>query len=80
MALRGALGYMFGLNAEAFWFWIEIALFVAPLVLLWQARHRMNPSRLFVAALSLLLGGFMLRINSFLIGRVADAGWHYSPR
>lgn len=79
LAIRGALGYMFGFSVEAFWFWVEMALFIAPLILLWKDANRRNPSRLFVAALLLLLGGFLLRINSYLIGLETGAGWHYFP-
>ena len=79
LAVRGAVPAMFAPSVEAFWFWIEMALFVAPLVLLWNGVNRGNPSRLFVAASSLLLGGFLLRINSYLVGLETGPGWHYFP-
>ena len=79
LLVRGALGYMFQANIEAFMFWVEMALFIAPLVLLAKPGARLQPARLFVAASCLLLAGFILRINSFLVGYETGAGWHYFP-
>jgi len=79
LAVRGALGYMFEISVEAFWFWVEMALFIAPLVLLAKPADRMKPAKLFIAALCLLLAGFMLRINSYLVGLETGPGWHYFP-
>jgi Ni/Fe-hydrogenase subunit HybB-like protein len=79
LAVRGALGGMFALNIEAVTFWVETALFIAPLVILSNAQARKNPSKLFIAACCLIMGGFMLRINSYLIGFETGPGWHYFP-
>ena len=79
LAVRGALGGMFALNIEAFAFWVETALFVAPLVILANAQARKNPSKLFIAACCLIMAGFMLRLNSYLIGFETGPGWHYFP-
>jgi Ni/Fe-hydrogenase subunit HybB-like protein len=79
LLVRGALGYMFQANIEAFMFWVEMALFIAPLVLLAKPGARLQPAKLFIAAFCLLLAGFLLRINSFLVGYETGAGWHYFP-
>ena len=79
LALRGALGYLFDPTLKAFSFWVETALFVVPVVLLWQSANRRNPSRLFISAFCLLLAGFMLRLNGYLIGYESGAGWSYFP-
>lgn len=79
LAMRGALGSMFEASIEAVMFWIEMALFVAPLAILAQPAARRNPAKLFVAALCLMLAGFLLRINSFLVGYETGPGWHYFP-
>jgi len=79
LVVRGALGYMFELSVEAFWFWVEMALFITPMVLLAKPAQRMQPARLFVAAFCLMAAGFMLRINSFLVGYETGPGWHYYP-
>jgi Ni/Fe-hydrogenase subunit HybB-like protein len=79
LAFRGALGSMFELNIEAFMFWIETALFVAPLAILAKPQARKHPAKLFVAACSLMLAGFILRINSYLVGYETGPGWNYFP-
>ncbi|MBI4808886.1 MAG: Ni/Fe-hydrogenase cytochrome b subunit [Nitrosomonadales bacterium] len=79
LAVRGALVSMFEHGIEAFMFWIETALFVAPLVILSNAKSRKHPAKLFIAASCLMLAGFLLRINSFLVGYETGPGWHYFP-
>ena len=79
LVVRGALAYMFEPSIEAFMFWVEMGLFAAPLILLWQPAARQKPARLFVAAFCLLFAGFFLRINAFLVGYETGAGWHYFP-
>jgi len=79
LTVRGELGRMFTANLQAFMFWLETIAFFAPLVLLASAESRDNPQRLFIAALSLMLAGFLLRINSFLIGYDTGDGWNYFP-
>lgn len=79
LVVRGALGSMFEGSIEAIMFWIEMALFIAPLAILAKPSARRNPAKLFVAALCLMLAGFLLRINSFLVGYETGPGWHYFP-
>jgi Ni/Fe-hydrogenase subunit HybB-like protein len=76
---RGALATAFAPTVEAFMFWVEMATFVVPLWLLASAGARMRPSRLFVSAVLLMLGGFLLRINGYLVGYETGAGSHYFP-
>jgi Ni/Fe-hydrogenase subunit HybB-like protein len=79
LAWRGALGEMFVPGFEAAGFWVEMLAFAAPLWLLASAESRQRRDRLFVSAVLLMLGGFMLRINGFLIGYETGSGWHYFP-
>lgn len=79
LIVRGAIGSMFELRVEALMFWIENALFIAPLVILANPISRKNPSKLFIAASCLMLGGFILRINAYLVGYETGPGWHYFP-
>lgn len=79
LIVRGAIGSMFELRVEALMFWIENALFIAPLVILANPMSRKNPSKLFIAASCLMLGGFILRINAYLVGYETGPGWHYFP-
>ncbi|OIQ96972.1 putative Ni/Fe-hydrogenase 2 b-type cytochrome subunit [mine drainage metagenome] len=79
LIVRGAVGSMFELRIETLMFWIENALFIAPLVILANPKSRRNPSKLFIAAVCLMLAGFLLRIDSFLVGYETGPGWHYFP-
>ncbi|MCO5097189.1 MAG: Ni/Fe-hydrogenase cytochrome b subunit [Rhodocyclaceae bacterium] len=76
---RGALGTAFAFTLEAGMFWIEMAAFVVPLVLLAPASARRSASKLFAAAVLLMAGGMLLRINGFLVGYQTGDGWHYFP-
>jgi len=76
---RGVLGAAFAPTLEALMFWVEMLAFAAPLVLLASESSRARASRLFVSAVLLMLGGFMLRINGFLVGYETGSGYHYFP-
>lgn len=79
LILRGALGTAFAATWQAFWFWIEMACFVVPLVTLARQEARRSAAKLFVGAVLLMLGGMLLRINGFLVGYMTGEGWHYFP-
>ncbi len=79
LVLRGAIVNAFHVTLESFWFWIEMICFAVPAWLLAAPAGRGNPGRLFFAALLLMAGGFLLRINGFLVGYETGAGWHYFP-
>ncbi|HET7831631.1 MAG TPA: Ni/Fe-hydrogenase cytochrome b subunit, partial [Gallionella sp.] len=79
LVMRGAVGSMFGASIETLMFWIEMLLFIAPLVILAQPDARRQPAKLFIAAACLMAAGFLLRINSFLVGYETGPGWHYFP-
>ena len=77
--IRGALGTAFAATWQAFWFWVEMACFIVPLVTLASENARRSASKLFVGAVLLMLGGFLLRINGFLVGYMTGEGWNYFP-
>lgn len=79
LAVRGALGQAFAPTLEAFVFWLEMLLFLAPYLLIGSAAARRNPARLFVAGVAIMLGGIFLRLNGFLIGYDTGPGWNYFP-
>ena len=79
LVVRGALVNAFRLTLEAFWFWIEMICFAIPVWLLAAPAACGNPGRLFAAAVLLMAGGFLLRVNGFLVGYETGAGWHYFP-
>ena len=79
LVLRGAILTAFRFSLEAFCFWIEMACFVAPVFLLAKPAARHNPGTLFLTAVLLMAGGFLLRINGYLVGYETGAGWSYFP-
>lgn len=79
LVFRGALGGAFAASWQAFWFWVEMAAFVVPLVLLATEEARRSAAKLFAAAVLLMLGGMLLRINGFLVGYMTGDGWSYFP-
>ena len=76
---RGAFGGAFEPTLKALMFWVEMLAFAAPLVLLASEASRGRASRLFVSAVLLMLGGFLLRINGYLVGYETGSGYHYFP-
>ena len=79
LVVRGALGHAFTPSLEAFFFWLETACFVLPYALIGTANARRNPARLFLAGVSIMVAGVLLRVNGFLIGYDTGPGWHYFP-
>lgn len=79
LTVRGAWGYAFAGTLDALMFWVEMALFVFPLILLASAKNRTNIRWIFVSAICLLLAGSIYRTNTYLIGYHPAEGWHYYP-
>jgi Ni/Fe-hydrogenase subunit HybB-like protein len=79
LVLRGALGEAFKPNIMALMFWIEMAFFIVPAVLLASAANRRRPDKLFLSAVCMMTGAFLLRINSYLVGYETGEGWNYFP-
>jgi Ni/Fe-hydrogenase subunit HybB-like protein len=79
LVVRGAIVEAFKPNIMALMFWVEMAFFIAPAVMLAKAGNRRRPDKLFLSAVCMMTGTFMLRINGFLIGYETGNGWHYFP-
>jgi Ni/Fe-hydrogenase subunit HybB-like protein len=76
---RGALPLAFNQGFKSFMFWVELALFVVPVVLLRNRAGRYSPKALFISAVAMVLAGFIYRINAYLIGYETGPGWTYFP-
>jgi len=76
---RGALSEAFKPNLVSLMFWLENAFFLVPAVILASESNRHRPSHLFLSAVCMMAGTFLLRINSFLVGYDTGTGWHYFP-
>ena len=76
---RGALPLAFEATWPALMFWIEAALFTAPIALLFTAAARRRAQRLFLGAVSLAVGGIIYRLSAYLVAYDTGAGWSYFP-
>jgi Ni/Fe-hydrogenase subunit HybB-like protein len=74
----GRFGLIFSGDLLSSMFILENLFFLVA-VLVAATTLRTNLSWLFVAAISMILGGSLLRFNSFLIGFQAAPGWQYFP-
>jgi Ni/Fe-hydrogenase subunit HybB-like protein len=79
LVMAGGLGNAFKPSWMALWFWIEMALFIAPIVLLATPEKRRSPQKLFLAACAMILAGSIYRFNGFLVGYETGPNWHYFP-
>jgi Ni/Fe-hydrogenase subunit HybB-like protein len=79
LAYRGQLGLAFTGDFKSMMFLLETALFVVPLLILLSESNRNNGKVLLIAALSMLFGGSLYRLNAFLIGYEPGPGFSYFP-
>ena len=79
LVVRGALGALFTAGWLSFFFWVETALYVAPLMMLASRERRMDGVCQFRAAVLMLLAGAVYRFNSYLVGFNPGEGFSYFP-
>jgi Ni/Fe-hydrogenase subunit HybB-like protein len=60
-------------------FWIEIALFLVPALVLLVERWRLNRGVLFAAGCLLILAGALYRFDTYLVAYLPGNGWRYFP-
>jgi len=79
VVVRGALPKAFVPSVQALMFWLEMACFIAPLILIGAESNRRNPAKLFLAGVLLMLGGALMRLDGFLIGYETGGDFNYFP-
>ena len=79
VVLRGALPNAFMPSVQALMFWLEMACFIAPLILIGAESNRRNPAKLFLAGVLLMLGGALMRLSGYLIGYETGGDFRYFP-
>ena len=79
LLVRGQLGLAFAWNRYTFAFWLEIALMVAPLVMLAGERARRDAGNLFRAAMAMMVAGGLYRFNTYLTAYRPGEDVHYFP-
>jgi Ni/Fe-hydrogenase subunit HybB-like protein len=78
LILHGKLHYIFTSGGLGLAFLLETALFLTAIVLLWPAHRRMAPRYQFIAAMCILSGGILYRLDAYMIA-YGRPGWHYFP-
>ncbi|MCG6860001.1 MAG: Ni/Fe-hydrogenase cytochrome b subunit [Chromatiaceae bacterium] len=76
---RGQAGLMFAGDVNSLMFWIENLLFLAAAVILGSPTWRRNQRLMFLAALLMVAGGTIYRLDAFLIAYEPGNGWTYFP-
>jgi Ni/Fe-hydrogenase subunit HybB-like protein len=75
---RRRLHYIFTSHGLGVAFLLETLLFLIPVILLLPPARKENQQFQFIAALCLLFGGILYRVDSYLIA-YNRPGWHYFP-
>jgi Ni/Fe-hydrogenase subunit HybB-like protein len=79
LILRGRLGLVFRLDVFSFFFFLEMALFLTPAVLLLYRRYRYNPGVELLCAMMMMAAGLLYRFDVYLVGFRPAPGWGYFP-
>jgi len=75
---QGKLHYIFTSNGLGFAFLAENVLYVAAIAILARKQRRRAPRYQFIAAVCIMAGSILYRIDSYLVA-YSRAGWHYFP-
>jgi Ni/Fe-hydrogenase subunit HybB-like protein len=79
LAWRGRLGLLAEPGVHAVMFWLETALFLAPLAMMLSQRGPSSPRQLFSGAVVLAAAGALYRFDTYLVAFDPGPGWHYFP-
>jgi Ni/Fe-hydrogenase subunit HybB-like protein len=76
---RGQAGLLVAADVRSALVWLEVALFAAPVVMLWSDEHRRNLGRLVRAAMVMMFAGALYRFDVYLVAFMPGAHWSYFP-
>jgi Ni/Fe-hydrogenase subunit HybB-like protein len=79
LALQGRLGLIFAMDQYSLFFLLEMALFLAPALLLLKRKRRYNPGYEFLAAMMMITAGTLYRFDTYMIAFNPGPGWSYFP-
>jgi len=79
VVVRGKLPLAFKPDLYAVMFWIEVALLVAPLVMLRNEALRLDQKNRFRAAMLMMLAGGLYRFDTYLVAYRPVGNWSYFP-
>ena len=77
--ISGKAGLMFTSGVLSLMFWIEIALFAVPMVMLMRAKDRAKFATIFKASILIMLAGGLYRFDTYLTAFNPGKGWTYFP-
>jgi len=77
--ISGKFGLMFTSGFLSIMFWIEIALFAIPMVMLMRAKDRANFATIFKASMLIMLAGGLYRFDTYLTAFNPGENWSYFP-
>jgi Ni/Fe-hydrogenase subunit HybB-like protein len=75
----GKIGMMFTSGFYSVVFWIEIALFVIPMVMLLRAKDRADYATMLRASMFIMLAGAMYRFDAYIVAFNPGPNWSYFP-
>lgn len=76
---RGEAALMFAGDLNSLLFWIEITVFSVAVLILGSPVWRRNQRLMFLAALLMVFGGALYRIDAMLVAYQPGDGWSYFP-
>ncbi len=79
LAYRGVLAKTVASGYLSFFFWLEVALFLAPSLMAFSPKLAGNAGHLFQMAMMLLLGGALYRFDTYLVAFNPGPGRAYFP-
>ncbi len=77
--ISGKFGLMFTSGFLSFMFWLEIALFAIPMVMLMRAKDRANFGTIFKASMLIMLAGALYRFDAYIVAFNPGRNWSYFP-
>jgi Ni/Fe-hydrogenase subunit HybB-like protein len=77
--ISGKTMLMFTSGFMSIMFWIEMALFAIPMVMLMRAKDRANFGTIFKASVLIMLAGGLYRFDTYLTAFNPGEGWSYFP-
>ena len=79
IAVRGHLGALFAFDVFSVMTLVELALAIAPAVMLLNRAKRRNPGHLFRAAMLFMIAGSLYRFDTYLVAFRPGPHWSYFP-
>jgi Ni/Fe-hydrogenase subunit HybB-like protein len=77
--ISGKTVLMFTSGMLSIMFWIEIALFAIPMVMLMRAKDRANFATIFKASMLIMLAGALYRFDTYIVAFNPGKNWSYFP-